>query len=61
MVQRCKGLASSRVRTELTFSFTTAIQVEGYRTLSEGQEVEFEITEGPRASGDQRTQGGIAA
>ncbi len=30
------------------FVHHTAIQVEGYRTLSEGQEVEFEITEGPK-------------
>ena len=30
------------------FVHHTAIQVEGYRTLSEGQEVEFDITEGPK-------------
>lgn len=30
------------------FVHHTAIQVEGYRTLSEGQEVEFEIMEGPK-------------
>ena len=30
------------------FVHHTAINGEGYRTLSEGQEVEFEITEGPK-------------
>ena len=30
------------------FVHHTAIQLEGYRTLSEGQEVEFEIMEGPK-------------
>ena len=30
------------------FVHHTAIQVDGYRTLSEGQEVEFDITEGPK-------------
>ena len=33
------------------FVHHTAIQGEGYRSLSEGQEVEFEITSGPK--GDQ--------
>lgn len=30
------------------FVHHTAIQGEGFRTLSEGQEVEFDITEGPK-------------
>ena len=30
------------------FVHHTAIQAEGFRTLSEGQEVEFEIVEGPK-------------
>jgi cold shock protein len=33
------------------FVHHTAIQGEGYKTLAEGQEVEFEITKGPK--GDQ--------
>ena len=35
------------------FVHHTAIQGEGYKTLAEGQEVEFEITKGPK--GDQAT------
>ncbi|OGW76516.1 MAG: cold-shock protein [Omnitrophica bacterium RIFCSPHIGHO2_02_FULL_49_9] len=35
------------------FVHHTAIQGEGYKTLEEGQEVEFEITKGPK--GDQAT------
>lgn len=30
------------------FVHHTAIQGEGFKTLSEGQEVEFEITQGPK-------------
>jgi CspA family cold shock protein len=30
------------------FVHHTAIQAEGFRTLSEGQEVEFEIVDGPK-------------
>jgi cold shock protein len=30
------------------FVHHTAIQMEGYRTLTEGQKVEFEIVEGPK-------------
>ncbi|MGE5307466.1 MAG: cold-shock protein [Deltaproteobacteria bacterium] len=33
------------------FVHHTAIQGDGFRTLAEGQEVEFEITQGPK--GDQ--------
>ena len=32
------------------FVHHTAIQGEGYKTLEEGQEVEFEITQGPKGS-----------
>ena len=32
------------------FVHHTAIQGEGYKTLDEGQEVEFDITEGPKGS-----------
>jgi cold shock protein len=30
------------------FAHFSAIQAQGYRTLEEGQRVEFEITEGPK-------------
>lgn len=30
------------------FVHYTAIETEGYRTLNEGQEVEFEVVEGPK-------------
>jgi len=36
------------------FVHHTAIQAEGYRTLEEGQEVDFEIEKGPK--GDQATK-----
>jgi cold shock protein len=35
------------------FVHHTAIQGEGYKTLEEGQQVEFELTKGPK--GDQAT------
>ena len=35
------------------FVHHTAIQAEGFRTLAEGQRVEFEVTRGPK--GDQAT------
>ncbi len=35
------------------FVHHTAIQGEGYKSLAEGQQVEFEITKGPK--GDQAT------
>ena len=33
---------------EDVFVHFSAIEMEGYRTLREGQRVEFEVTEGPR-------------
>ncbi len=38
---------------EDVFVHHTAIQGEGYKSLDEGQKVEFEITQGPK--GDQAT------
>ena len=33
---------------EDVFAHFSAIQMDGYKTLNEGQKVEFEITEGPK-------------
>ena len=33
---------------EDVFAHFSAIQMEGYKTLNEGQKVEFEITDGPK-------------
>ena len=33
---------------EDVFVHYSAIQVEGYRSLSQGQDVEFEVTQGPK-------------
>ena len=33
---------------EDVFAHFSAIEMEGYKTLNEGQKVEFEITEGPK-------------
>lgn len=38
----------SRDEGEDVFVHHTAIQSEGYRTLSEGQDVEFDIVKGPK-------------
>jgi cold shock protein len=38
----------SRADGDDVFVHHTAIQMEGYRTLTEGQKVEFEIVEGPK-------------
>ena len=36
------------------FVHFSAIQAEGYKTLEEGQEVEFEVVQGAKASGCKR-------
>ena len=38
---------------DVYFGFS-AIQVDGFQTLAEGQKVEFELVRGPRASGTKR-------
>ena len=38
----------SRTDGDDVFVHHTAIQMEGYRTLTEGQKVEFDIVEGPK-------------
>ena len=38
----------SRADGDDVFVHHTAIQMEGYRTLTEGQKVEFDIVEGPK-------------
>ena len=51
---KVSGLATKKVlalllqRTARMYSYITAIQGEGYKSLAEGQEVEFEITNGPK-------------
>lgn len=44
------GFITTEAGTDV-FVHHTAIQSEGYRTLDEGQEVEFEVEKGPK--GDQ--------
>jgi CspA family cold shock protein len=41
---------------EDVFVHFSAIEMEGYRTLKEGQRVEFEVTEGPRGLHAQRVK-----
>lgn len=41
------------------FVHYSAITGDGYKTLIQGQEVEFEVTNGPKAAGGERHQGGI--
>lgn len=38
----------SRENGEDVFVHHTAIQMEGFRSLAEGQKVEYEVTEGPK-------------
>jgi len=38
------------------FVHHTAIVMEGFRTLNEGDRVEFEVTRGPRPAGRERPQ-----
>ena len=48
-----KVLVSSKEKTEVTYSYTSRYSGEGYKTLEEGQKVDFDITEGQR--GEQAT------
>jgi len=48
--QKGYGFITAETGTDV-FVHHTAIQGDGYKTLQEGQEVEFEITKGPK--GDQ--------
>lgn len=43
-----KVSVSSKLKVETMYSFTSAIQGDGFKTLEEGQEVSFEIVEGNR-------------
>jgi len=38
------------------FAHFTAIEMEGYKTLKQGQEVKFEVTEGPKGPQAQNIQ-----
>jgi CspA family cold shock protein len=42
------GFISQESGGEDVFCHHTAIQVEGFRTLAEGQKVEFEVKKGPK-------------
>ena len=49
MVQRFKGLWLHPAATgEDVFVHFSAIQMDGYKSLNEGQSVEFEVTKGPK-------------
>ena len=43
-----RALASSRRRAARTSSCTSAIQAQGFKSLAEGDRVEFEVTRGPK-------------
>ena len=42
------GFISPEEGGEDVFAHFSAIEMDGYKTLNEGQKVEFEITEGPK-------------
>ncbi len=42
------GFISPEEGGEDVFAHFSAIEMDGYKTLSEGQKVEFEITDGPK-------------
>jgi len=49
MVQRRQGLRLHRLQSgEDVFVYFSAIQSAGYRSLDEGQVVEFDVTSGPK-------------
>ena len=50
VVQQCKGiwLHTMPDRTEDIFVHFRAIEGEGFKSLAEGEEVEFELAEGPK-------------
>ena len=41
-------MASSKEKTAATYSFTSRHQEDGFKSLTEGQEVEFDIVDGAR-------------
>ena len=51
--QKGYGFITSETGTDV-FVHHSAIQADGYKTLEEGQEVEFEVTQGPK--GEQATK-----
>ena len=53
MVQQSKRLRLCYFRRWQRFVHFSAITGEGYKSLAEGDEVEFEVTQGPK--GDQAT------
>jgi cold shock CspA family protein len=47
-MRRASSASSARKRWGGRFCHHTAIQIEGFRTLAEGQKVEFEVKKGPK-------------
>lgn len=43
-----KASALSLLKKETTFSHTSQLQTDGFKTLDEGQKVTFDVEEGPR-------------
>jgi hypothetical protein len=46
--QKAPSSGSATRRATASSPATAAIQIDGYKTLNEGQTVEFEITDGPK-------------